>query len=203
MKCMKRRTIVLLSLAAAVSICSIQLLSAEAIQDAITTIMTRCSVRSYLDKPVEDEKITVMLKAAMAAPTAVNRQPWAFVVIRKQEVKTKLAEKLRSAAMVEKAPLAVLVCGDLNKRLKGDGADFWIQDVSAATENLLLAAHAQGLGAVWCGVFPVEERVKDVRSILELPDHIVPVALVSIGYPDGPQTPKDKWNESLIHYDKW
>ena len=169
----------------------------------LENIMTRTSVRNYLPRPVDRRIECSLLKAAMAAPSAVDRRPWSFVVIRENALRQALAEKLVYAGMTRQAPLAILVCGDLDRRLEGEAADFWIQDVSAATQNLLLAAHALGLGAVWCGVFPMRQRVKDVRSIAGLPEHIVPFALVPVGYPAEAPDPKNKWDEALIHYERW
>lgn len=167
-------------------------------QAALDVILTRTSVRAYQKKDVEAEKITILLKAAMAAPSAMNRQPWRFVVIRSSALKKEIAEKLKNAWMVGDAPLAVVVCGDMSKRIQGDGADFWVQDLSAATENLLLAAHAQNLGAVWCGLYPSKERSEIMRKLLGLPENLVPLNVIAIGYPAAAQTPKNKWNESLI-----
>lgn len=175
----------------------------ESVPAAVETILNRTSIRVYADKDVEKAKETLLLKAAMAAPTAGNKRPWAFVVVRDKEIRKQIAAKLRSAGMVANAPLAVVICGDMNKRFPGDAADFWVQDVSAATENLLLAAHALDLGAVWCGVHPVPQRVKDISAILGLPENIVPLSVVAVGYPKAPQAPKDKWDESLVHQDKW
>ena len=105
--------------------------------------------------------------------------------------------------MLTKAPLAIVVCGDLSKGLEGNALNYWVQDVSAASENLLLAAHALGLGAVWTGVYPLMERVNDVSRILELPRHIVPLNVIPVGYPAGETAPKDKWNPENIHYNGW
>lgn len=99
--------------------------------------------------------------------------------------------------------MAVVVCGDLSKALDGEARDMWIEDASAATENLLLAAHALGLGAVWTGVYPVQERMAGVRKALSMPQSIVPLAVVPVGYPAGESTPKDKWNPDNIHYNAW
>lgn len=171
--------------------------------EAIANIMTRTSVRDYTDSPVTDEQIETMLKAAMSAPTAVNKQPWAFIVIKDRATLTAIADSIPSMKMVKKAPLAIVVCGDMTKALDGEGHDFWIQDVSAATENLLLAAHAQGLGAVWCGVYPASGRVALISDLLKLPDEIIPLAFVPIGEPAVKNEPKDKWNPAKIHIDKW
>ena len=183
--------------------CSNQQKSTSEKMDAIEVILTRTSVRTYLDKKVEPEKIDVLLKAAMAAPSAVNKQPWAFIVITDRDKLNTLAESLPHAKMLTKAPLAIVVCGDLSKGLEGNALNYWVQDVSAASENLLLAAHALGLGAVWTGVYPLMERVNDVSRILELPRHIVPLNVIPVGYPAGETAPKDKWNPENIHYNGW
>lgn len=171
-------------------------------QAAIENIMTRTSIRKYKDQPVEQEKIDIMLKAAMAAPTAANLQPWHFIVI-----DDKNTLKLLSGQQPNNAPLMIAVCGDTNKTTMPDGKgklpDFWVQDVSAATENLLLAAHAQGLGAVWTGVYPVMERVAEVANVLNCPENIIPLAVVRIGYPDESPEPKDKFNQENISYNKF
>lgn len=171
-------------------------------QAAIENIMTRTSIRQYKDQPVEQEKIDIMLKAAMAAPTAVNLQPWHFIVI-----DDKKTINLLSGKQPTNAPLLIAVCGDTDKTTMPDGKDklpdFWIQDVSAATENLLLAAHAQGLGAVWTGVYPIMERTAEVANVLNCPKNIIPLAVVRIGYPDEAPEPKDKFKEENISYNKF
>ena len=172
-------------------------------QAAIENIMTRTSIRQFKDgQPVEQEKIDIMLKAAMAAPTAVNLQPWHFIVIN-----DKKTIDLLSGQQPTNAPLLIAVCGDLDKTTMPDGKgklpDFWIQDVSAATENLLLAAHAQGLGAVWTGVYPVMERTAEVANVLNCPKNIIPLALVRVGYPDESPEPKNKFKEENISYNKF
>ena len=176
--------------------------TADNSQAAIENIMTRTSIRQYKDQPVEQEKIDIMLKAAMAAPTAVNLQPWHFIVIN-----DKNTIKLLSGQQPTNAPLMIAVCGDTDKTTMPDGngklPDFWVQDVSAATENLLLAAHAQGLGAVWTGVYPVMERVAEVANVLNCPNNIIPLAVVRIGYPDESPEPKDKFKQENISYNKF
>ena len=171
-------------------------------QAAIENIMTRTSIRQYKDQPVEQEKIDIMLKAAMAAPTAVNLQPWHFIVIT-----DKKTIGLLSGKQPTNAPLLIAVCGDTDKTTMPDGKmklpDFWVQDVSAATENLLLAAHALGLGAVWTGVYPAMERVAEVANVLNCPKNIVPVAVVRVGYPDEAPEPKNKFKEENISYNKF
>lgn len=169
-------------------------------------ILTRTSVRQYqADRTISRDTIETLLRAAMSAPTAVNKQPWAFIAIDERGSLDSLAQVLPYARMLTKAPLAIVTCGDLSKAADGENADkgFWIQDVSAATENLLLAAHALGLGAVWTGVYPDAERVTAVQDRLGLPAHIIPLAVVPVGYPTGPQAPKEKWNPSNVHFNQW
>ena len=167
----------------------------------LENIMTRTSIRSYLEKPVEDSKIRYILQAAMAAPSAKNLQPWSFVVIRSKESLNALADALPYAKMLPKADVAIVVCGDISKSLPIEG--YWAQDASAVSQNILLAAHALGLGAVWTGVYPRSERIIPVKEILDLPEDIIPLNVIPIGYPAKDYTPRDKWDESKIHYEKW
>ena len=166
----------------------------------LDNIATRTSIRDYADRPVESEKVEKMLRAAMAAPTAMNKQPWHFIVVDKREVLDRLSEANPHAKMLKKAPLAIVVCGDMDKAIEGGGRDFWIQDASAATENLLLAAHAMQLGAVWTGVYPAKERCEAVSKVFDLPDNIIPLNIVVIGYPAESPQPKDKFKEENISH---
>lgn len=168
---------------------------------AIENIMTRTSVRDYTDAPISEATIDTLLRAGMAAPTAGNKQPWKFIVINQRNLLDSLAQgNWRPAA---KAQAAIVVCGDTTNSFPGEGKDYWVQDCSAATENILLAAHAVGLGAVWCGCYPISERVDMVKNIFEIPDSIVPMSVVMLGYPNGPQQPKDKYKADNIHINKW
>ena len=171
-------------------------------QAAIENIMTRTSIRQYKDQPVEQEKIDIMLKAAMAAPTAMNMQPWHFIVITDKAVMDQLA-----GPRPTNAPLMIALCGDTDKTSMPDGKgkmpDFWVEDVSAATENLLLAAHALGLGAVWTGAYPAMERASDIANVLNCPQNIVQLAVVRIGNPDESPEPKNKFKEENISYNKF
>ena len=169
----------------------------------IETIMTRTSIRQYTDKPVEKEKIEAMLRAGMAAPTAVNAQPWHFVVVSDKAKLGELAAANPHAGMLKSAPLAIVVCGDMTKAMEGKGRQFWIQDCSAATENILLAAHAQGLGAVWTALYPMEERIQPVSEALKLPDTLIPLCTVVIGYPAEQPEPKDKWKPENVSYNEF
>lgn len=169
----------------------------------LDNIATRTSIRAYTEAPVEQAKIEKMLKAAMAAPTAMNKQPWHFVVVTDKDQLKALSEISPYSGMVAKAPLAIAVCGDMLKAMDGGGRDFWIQDVSAATQNLLLAAHAMELGAVWTGVYPDLDRCKSIAEVLSLPENIIPLNVVVIGYPAQNPTPKDKWKPANVSYNRY
>ena len=169
--------------------------------EALNCIMTRTSIRQYQDRPVEQEKVEQLLRAAMAAPTAVNKQPWHFYVLNTKEAINRLADaSQRGGDMVRSAALVVVVCGNMDKALEGKAREYWIQDTSAATENLLLAAHALGLGAVWTGVYPMKERVEMTTKVLNLPENLVPLCTILIGYPAESPTPKDKWKPENVTY---
>ena len=178
-------------------------LSDDAADAVYQNIMTRTSVRSYADRPVEKEKVDSLLHAGMAAPTALNRQPWHFVVVDDRSLLDSIAAVTPNAGMARKAPLAIVVCGDKDKMAEGGARDMWSQDVSAATENILLQAHAMGLGAVWTGTYPSEDRMKAISSLLNMPGNLVPFNTIVIGYPDGDTEPKDKWNEANVSYNRF
>lgn len=164
----------------------------------VQTIFARRSIRKYTGEPVSEEAIETLLKAAMAAPSASNRKPWQFIVVTKRETLDALAKAHRHGKMLFEAPLCIAVCGDLTEMER-----FWVQDCSAATENLLLAATALGLGAVWLGVYPRDERVTAVRRILALPDRITPLSLTSIGHPAEEKEPRTQYNEARVHWEQW
>lgn len=141
-----------------------------------------------------------MLEAAMAAPSAGNQQPWEFVVVRDKEVLQKLTEVSPYTKMLKEADLAIVVCGDEAKE-KHKG--YWVQDCSAATENILIMAAHLGLGAVWCGIYPVDERVVGVKNILGLPQSVIPLGIIAVGHPAEHKEPANRYDESKIHYDRW
>lgn len=175
----------------------------EVRKSTIDDIMTRTSVRAYSDRAVGEETVDTLLRAAMAAPTAGNKQPWRFVVVDDKATLQTISEDFNTMIMAKDAQLAVIMCGDVTATFPGEGRDYWVQDVSAASENLLLAAHAMGLGAVWCGIYPLQERVAQFSKMFGLPSGIIPMACICIGYPAGETTPKDKWHPEYIHYNSW
>ena len=170
-------------------------------QAAINNIMKRTSIRQYTDETVSKADIETMLRAGMAAPTAVNRQPWHFVAVTD---KAKLAELAgRRGGMIKQAGVAIVVCGNMDKAMLGPGQAFWVQDCSAATENILLAANAIGLGAVWTGCYPMDDRVAEVSKTLKLPETIVPLCVIAIGHPAEQPAPKDKWKPENVSYNEF
>ena len=168
--------------------------------DALTCLMTRRSIRKYAPGDVSDDLLRKLLAAAMAAPSAGNAQPWHFVAMRDRATLDEIANFHPYAKMVRDAPLAVLVCAEL-AREKYQG--FWVQDCSAATMNLLLAAHALGLGGVWVGVYPVEDRMENFRRLLGLPAGVVPFALAPLGHPGQKAGEADRFAADRIHADRW
>jgi len=168
--------------------------------DAMEAILTRRSVRKYSKKPLSNEIVKELLEAAMCAPSAGNEQPWHFIIIDDPQILGKVPSFHNHAQMLKDASIAILVCGDMNLD-KHNG--MWIQDCSAATENILIAARAKELGAVWLGIFPREERIKGMKQLINLPDHVMPFSLISIGYPAETQKRVDRYNTSRIHKNKW
>ena len=172
----------------------------EGKDNAIETIMTRTSIRSFTDRAVSADTVEMLLRAGMAAPTAVNLQPWHFVVVNDRAKIDELGGNGRQSQMWHESPLVIVVCGNMEKAMEGAGQAFWVQDCSAATENILLAAHALGLGAVWTGCYPIEDRVANISQVLGLPEHIVPLCAIVMGYPNESPQPKDKWKPENVSY---
>ncbi len=168
--------------------------------ELLEAIHTRRSIRQYRDEPVPEETVRTVLEAAMMAPSAGNVQPWQFVVVDDREKMERVKDVHPYVGMASQAPLGILVCGDL--RLE-KFAGFWVQDCSAAMQNLLLAAHDQGLGAVWTGVYPVEERVERFREIFNLPESVIPLGFAVIGWPVKPGKRKDRYKAERVHQNSW
>jgi nitroreductase len=172
----------------------------EESMDAIEAILSRRSIRRYAPQPVPEAVIRQLLEAAMSAPSAGNEQPWQFVVITDRRILDEIPRFHPYAEMLKEATVAILVCGDL--RLE-KYRDHWVQDCSAATQNILLAAHAKGLGAVWVGIYPTEDRVVRIRKLLGLPSHVVPLCLVPLGHP-AEQIPRaERYDASRVHRNQW
>ena len=163
-------------------------------------VLERRSIRRYTGKDVDEKDVKKVLEAAMAAPSAGNERPWHFVVLRERRLLDGVMEVHPYAHMLEQSPVAVLVCGDPSlEKYKG----FWVQDCAAATENMLIMATQLGLGAVWLGIHPIEERVHGLRLLLGIPQDIVPFALVPLGHPDELKRPVDRYDDSRVHRDGW
>jgi nitroreductase len=164
-------------------------------------IFKRRSIRKYQEKDVESEKIELLLKAAMSAPTAMNFQPWEFVVITEVERINKIKSALTFAN--SNAPLVICVCGNLKGLNQLVKERFWVQDCTAATENILLAAAALGLGSVWCGVHPINMYVKKVSEIMELPTGVIPLNALFIGYPAEEKEARTQYKPEKVHHQKY
>ncbi len=164
----------------------------------LDAIFARRSIRQYTSEPVSETDIRKLLEAAMAAPSAADRKPWHFVVVTDRASLNALAEALPYGKMLSQAALAIVICGDpqISER-------YWVQDCSAATENLLLAATALGLGAVWLAVEPVQERRNAVAQVLGIPNNIGILNVVSIGHPAEEKEPRTQYDEERVHHSRW
>ncbi|MCF8011213.1 MAG: nitroreductase family protein [Clostridiales bacterium] len=163
-------------------------------------ILERRSIRKYQDKKIPDKELKKLLQAAMAAPSAGNQQPWEFIVLRDKGNLENIIKFHPRATMLKTADAAIVVCGNEQKEThKG----FWVQDCSAATENILIAAQESGIGAVWLGIYPREERVKGLQELLNLPEYVYPLCVISLGYPAEEKEPSNRYDETRIHDEKW
>ncbi len=171
--------------------------------EAYRNIVERTSVRRYSGEPVSEGMKEALLRAAMSAPSGVNRQPWEFVVVDDRGVLAELAAALPYAKMAAKAPMAIVVCGNSGRFLEGDDATLWEQDLSAASENILLAAHALGLGAVWTCLYPHRDRMEAAGRILDIPAGIIPFNLIPVGFPADSHAPMDKWHADRVHHNRY
>jgi len=168
--------------------------------DALEAILRRRSIRKYRPDPVEPAKVTKLLAAAMAAPSAGNEQPWHFLILTERARLDAIPEVHPYAQMLKEAPLAIVVCGD--ERLEKH-TGYWVQDCAAAVQNILVAATGLGLGSVWLGVHPREDRVRAVRSLLGVPAHVTPLAIVALGYGAEEKGPSERYNDERVHREKW
>lgn len=163
----------------------------------LQNILNRTSVREYQDKHVEEEKVMTLLRAGMAAPSGKDTRPWEFVVVNDRSTLDSLAAGLPYAKMLAHAPMAIIVCGDSTKSF------YWYLDCATAGQNILLAAESMGLGAVWTAAYPYDDRIEAVRRHTELPEHVIPLCVIPVGYPQGEHSPKNKFDESRIHYNRF
>lgn len=168
--------------------------------DAIEAILSRRSIRRYTPQPVPDGVVRQLLEAGMSAPSAGNEQPWQFVVITDRRILDEIPRFHPYAEMLKEASVALLVCGD--QRLE-KYKEHWVMDCSAATQNILLAAHAKGLGAVWVGVYPTKDRVLRIQKLLGLPGHVIPLCLIPLGHPAEQVPQPDRYDSARVHYNGW
>jgi nitroreductase len=170
--------------------------------EQLTLIFGRRSIRLYAPGAVKEEDIALMLQAAMAAPSAMTKDPWRFIIIRQSQTLAKLAAILPGGKMLSTAALAIVVCGDLDAVFERQ-VSFLLQDCSAAVENLLLAAHGLGLGACWVGLHPAPESVRQVSELLALPGSVIPIAAIALGQPGEQPEPRTRFDPSHVHLEKW
>lgn len=164
----------------------------------LETIFNRKSVRKYTERPVDKEMLETLVRAGMAAPSSRDRRPWEFIIVTDRNLLDTMGDGLPLARMLKETKQAIIVCGDT---IKSNNA--WQLDCSAAAQNVLLAAESMGLGAVWTAAYPYPERMKVVRDALQLPEHIVPLTVIPVGYPVGMEKTKDKFNKKQMHYNGW
>lgn len=168
--------------------------------ETFEAIFNRRSIRKYTGEKIPEDKIEQILKAAMYAPSAMNYQPWHFIVIDKREAIDQIFKINFHAEMVKEAALAIIICGDSKLEMN---IDYLVQDCSAATQNALLAIHALGLGAVWVSSYPNMETIEGLRKYYEIPENIIPVSIISLGYPAEQIITEDRFNKSRVHSNKW
>ncbi len=173
-------------------------------EECLEMIYTRRSIRSYSDRRISDDEVEKILRAAMQAPSAGNEQPWHFIVVRDRETLKKMSGAFTFGQMLPNASVAIVVCAD--PKLSKYPYEMWVQDCSAATQNILIAARMLGIGSVWLGVYPRKERMEELRKLLGIPDDIVVFSVVSLGYPKSEKEfyeAKDRFREERIHTERW
>ena len=168
--------------------------------DSMDMILTRRSIRKYTDQNISNDILFELINTAFSAPTAGNQQPWHFIIIDDKKILKKVTEFHPNSKMLLDAQKAILVCGDLDlEKFKG----YWMLDCSAATENILLAARCKGIGSCWLGIYPREDRILHLRSLLNMPENIIPFSLISLGYPAEEFCKVNRYNKLRVHYNKW
>lgn len=168
--------------------------------EVLEAIFTRRSVRKFTGKPISEEALKTVVKAGFCAPSAHNYQPWHFVIVREKDTLENISKVHPYAKMLPQAGCGIIVCGDKKKQ---GMTGFLIEDCSAAIQNMLLAAHGLGLGAVWCGLYPVPQLTKPVIKLVNLPPEIVPVGIVVIGNKAEEKESVDRYDELKVHIEQW
>lgn len=169
--------------------------------DIVEQIKKRRSIRKFLKKPIPAELIGKLLTCAAAAPTAANSEPWEFIVITEASILRDIYNSLMFARF--EAPLAIVVCGNMNLAFKGPGKEMWVQDCSAATQNMLIAAANLELGGVWIGIHPLERSIATLRKLLDIPSYVVPLNVVYFGYPAEEKESRSRLSEKRVYYNKY
>ncbi|GAA0124398.1 nitroreductase family protein [Clostridium sp. CTA-19] len=169
--------------------------------DVIECIYKRRSIRKFIDKTVDDETLLTLIKAGMAAPSACNTQPWEYIIITEDNIKNEVRKSLYFGQY--NAPAMIVVCGNMKLSMSGPVRDYWIQDCSASIENILLAATSMGLGSVWIGLHPVESAARPLYKILDLPEEVIPLAVIYLGYPDEEKEPRTQFDEKHVYWQKY
>ena len=168
--------------------------------EILEAIHKRRSIRSYSSQPVPEELITQIIRAGMAAPSAGNEQPWHFIVITDRKILDQIPDFHPYSKMLHQVNTAIAVCGDVNlEKFKG----FWVQDCAAAIENMLLSALALGLGSVWLAIYPIEERTRELKKLLRLPENVIPLAVLPLGFPAEEKEAVDRFNPTRLHTNQW
>lgn len=191
------RTVCLVSLIAGYSCTETSTQTKNTANPVVENILARKSVRDFIGKKVEEDKIKTLLRAGMAAPSGRDLRPWELIVVQNRSTLDAMAAELPHAKMLKKAPMAIVVCGDSLR------SSYWYLDCSAVSENILLTAESLGLGAVWTAAYPYTDRIQTVRKYTDIPENIIPLCVIPIGYPNGEHSPKDKFDETKIHYEKF
>jgi nitroreductase len=166
--------------------------------EIIDILLSRRSIRQFTDQPVDEEMLILLLKAAMSAPTACNSQPWEFIVVTEQKALDEVRGKFLFARY--NAPVAIVVCGNVNIANNSAAREHWVQDCSAATENILIAAAGMGLGAVWIGVYPYPSKIKPLSEALGIPGHVIPLSMIYIGHPAERKEPRTQYDEHKVYW---
>jgi nitroreductase len=170
--------------------------------DAVTAILTRRSIRDYTPRPVPEEMIKLLLTAGMAAPSAFNERSTEFVVVNDPKIIAEIAKVNPKSLQLKKMTVAIVVCGNQDKE-KNKGQGYWQLDGAVAAENILIAANALGLGAVWTAIYPYPDRIPKVQKLLNLPEQVIPLNIIPIGYPGERKMPENRFDPARTHYNRW